>query len=147
MIDLTSYGNKMMFEELDAYGHLAYSVGTDEVLICADFVIWRNVDRGILVAYHVVIDAEPSSYCGVLEESVTPLSEFGDLNEFDWCPLEEHSDSVFQQMPVDTGSVEVIDLLDEIYRVKQQWKKSFLAEAFLIIGEEADLQAEGMLYA
>jgi len=71
---------------LDAYGHLAYTVGygneddanwetRGDMLWCFDFSIWDDIDRGIVIAYHVVVNSESGSFIETQESAVVPVSE------------------------------------------------------------------------
>ena len=63
---------------LDAYGHLTYVVGfSGEVsedrgdwMACFDFRVWKHPSRGVLVAYHVVVDSDSGGFIDTLESGV-----------------------------------------------------------------------------
>ena len=71
---------------LDAYGHLAWTVGfgseddadwdtRGDMLWCFDFSIWDDIDRGVVIAYHVVANSESGSFIETQESAVVPVSE------------------------------------------------------------------------
>jgi hypothetical protein len=104
-----------MIEELNAYGHMNWSVGDGEepgYVACADFSVWiRPDDDEPVVAYEVVVDS--GSSVGTTESGVFPVSELGDLDKNDWCPLHSAVDAALE-----TG----INLdLDAFQRVCKDW--------------------------
>jgi hypothetical protein len=72
-----------MLAKLDAYGHLTYTVGfSDESddapedadrgdwLACCDYVVWKHPSRGVLVAYHVVVNSDSGGFIETVERGV-----------------------------------------------------------------------------
>lgn len=61
-----------MLKELDAYGHLNWTVGNRDWIACFDAV--RHDDR---IAYHVVVDCESGGFTDTIEAKVVPATEDG----------------------------------------------------------------------
>jgi membrane-bound lytic murein transglycosylase MltF len=61
--------NNEMLEELDAYGHLNWTVGNEDWIACFDAI--RHDDR---IAYHVVIDCESGGFTDTLESGVIDIA-------------------------------------------------------------------------
>jgi hypothetical protein len=64
-----------MLEGLDAYGHLSWTVGFDneergDWLACCDFEVFNHPERGVLVAYHVVVNSDTGGFIDTLEARV-----------------------------------------------------------------------------
>lgn len=66
-------------KSLDAYGHLSYVVGySDEGedsdrgdwLACFDFKVWLHPSRGVLVAYHAIVNSDSGGFIDTLESDV-----------------------------------------------------------------------------
>lgn len=71
-------------KSLDAYGHLTYITGfSDEWnedvsedsdrgdwLACFDFKVWKHPSRGVLVAFHVVVNSDSGGFIDTLESGV-----------------------------------------------------------------------------
>ena len=71
-------------KSLDAYGHLTYTTGySDEWnedvgedsdrgdwLACFDFKVWKHPSRGVLVAFHVVVNSDSGGFIDTLESGV-----------------------------------------------------------------------------
>jgi hypothetical protein len=55
--------------ELDGFGHLTWCVGDDNWIACFDFIVTAH-ERGILVAYHVVVDCESAGFTDTVEAKV-----------------------------------------------------------------------------
>jgi len=66
--------NDEMLSELDAYGHLNWTVGNEDWLACFDAV--RHDDR---IAYHVVVDCESGGFTDTLEKGVIPVTDIDQL--------------------------------------------------------------------
>jgi len=84
--------DEAMLKALDAYGHLTYTVGfSDESedapedadrgdwLAAFDAVVWKHPSRGVLVAYHVVVNSDSGGFidtleCGVVTADKAPFS-------------------------------------------------------------------------
>ncbi len=49
-------------EKLDAYGHLAWTVGTEDWLVCFD-----AIRTGDTIRYHVVVDSESGGFTDTVE--------------------------------------------------------------------------------
>ena len=74
---------------LDAYGHLTYTTGySDEWnedvgedsdrgdwLACLDFKVWKHPSRGVLVAYHVVVNSDSGGFIDTLESGVVEANK------------------------------------------------------------------------
>jgi len=72
---------------LDAYGHLAWTVGfgseddddwpdRGDMLWCFDYAVHHDIDLGsIVIAYHVVLNSESGSCIETQESAVVPLSK------------------------------------------------------------------------
>ena len=84
-----------MIEALDAYGHMNWSIGDGEEpgwVACADFDVYiRPDDDEPVVAYAVVVDS--GSSVDTTESGVFPVSDLGDLDKNDWCPLHSTVDA------------------------------------------------------
>lgn len=75
-----------MLERLDAYGHLAYTVGNEDWVACADFIVYIHPDHklgDILVAYHVVVDCESGGFIDTMSSGVLAADELLE----GWFPL------------------------------------------------------------
>ena len=69
-------------DSLDAYGHLAWCVGTEgehpdypnevagDWLACFDYTVFEDSKGNIAVAYHVVIDSESGHFTDTLQQCV-----------------------------------------------------------------------------
>jgi hypothetical protein len=71
-----------MLDELDAYGHLTWTVGFGEEgdergdwLACFDFRVFDHPERGKLIAYHVVVNSESGGFIDTLEACVVPIEK------------------------------------------------------------------------
>tara|TARA_R100000152_G_C6764147_1_gene188692 strand:+ start:753 stop:1163 length:411 start_codon:yes stop_codon:yes gene_type:complete len=78
--------DESQLKSLDAYGHLTYTTGySDEEndakgvyterdmgdwLACFDFKVWKHPSRGVLVAFHVVVNSDSGGFTDTLESSV-----------------------------------------------------------------------------
>ena len=71
---------------LDACGHLAWTVGfgnkddadwetRGDWMACFDYAVYDDIDRGIVIAYHVVVNSESGSCIETQEYAVVPLSK------------------------------------------------------------------------
>lgn len=58
--------------DLDAYGHLTWTVGNDDWIACFDA---RRTPEGI--EYHVVVDCESGGFVDTLEHRTVPATEDG----------------------------------------------------------------------
>jgi len=61
-------------DALDAYGHLAWTVGNEDWIACFDAIRVGNVVR-----YHVVVDCESGGFTDTMEEGSKPLDEAVDF--------------------------------------------------------------------
>jgi hypothetical protein len=63
-----------MLAELDAYGHLQWTVGYDndngDWLACFDFDVFDHPERGKLVAYEVVVNSDSAGFIDTLDKGV-----------------------------------------------------------------------------
>ena len=64
-----------LLEALDAYEHLTWTVGFDseeygDWLACFDFKVFDHPDRGVLVAYHVVVNSDSGGFTDTVESCV-----------------------------------------------------------------------------
>jgi hypothetical protein len=71
-------------KSLDAYDHLTYTTGySDEWnedvgedsdrgdwMVCFDFRVWKHPSRGVLVAYHVVVNSDSGGFIDTVERGV-----------------------------------------------------------------------------
>jgi len=76
-----------MLAGLDAYGHLTWVVGftgefdEDEApdrgdwLACFDFKVFQHPDRGVLVAYHTVVDSDSGGFIDTIEAHVVEAAK------------------------------------------------------------------------
>jgi hypothetical protein len=62
----------MTITELDAYGHLYWTVGNEDWIACFDA---RRVSEGI--EYHVVVDCESGGFTYTVEHATVPATEDG----------------------------------------------------------------------
>ena len=72
---------------LDAYGHLTWTTGYSsewsedddddrgDWLACFDAVVWKHPSRGVLVAYHVVVNSDSGGFIDTLESGVVEASK------------------------------------------------------------------------
>ncbi len=127
-IDLTEFGEKEMLSQLDAYGHLCYAFTDTDRCICADFIVWYNADRGLLIGYEVIFDDDFSSSLDRVECGVFPVEELGLFRDLDWCPLIPHLDFLKDSR----GDGEITE--EDIYAVKQRWKKAVESEIHAVLG-------------
>lgn len=56
--------------ELDAYGHMAWTVGNDDWIACFD--ARRNGDR---IEYHIVVNCESGGFVDMLEHDSVPIAD------------------------------------------------------------------------
>ncbi len=66
-----------MLDGLDAYGHLTWCVGYDvdddhdgDWIACFDFEVFDHPERGVLVAYHTVVNSDSGGFVDTLESGV-----------------------------------------------------------------------------
>lgn len=59
-----------ILRELDAYGHLTWTVGDEDWVACFDAI--RCDDR---IGYHVVIDSESAGFTDTVERAVFPATQ------------------------------------------------------------------------
>lgn len=57
-------------EELDAFGHLTWTVGNEDWIACFD-----AVRKGDKVEYHVVVDCESGGFVDTIESGSVPAEE------------------------------------------------------------------------
>ena len=62
--------------DLDAYGHLDWTVGCEDWLWCCDFDISPDGKR---YAYHVVVNCESGGFVGEVDSGEGPIEEIGKL--------------------------------------------------------------------
>jgi len=62
--------------ELDAYGHLAWTVGDENWIACLDYDISPDGKR---YAYHVVVNCESGGFIDTLETGEGPIAELGNI--------------------------------------------------------------------
>lgn len=70
-------------DDLDAYGHLTWTVGNEDWIACADFTVVTDDDGEVWVAYSVVVDCESGGFVDTLESGVVRAVEL----PVDWFPL------------------------------------------------------------
>jgi hypothetical protein len=58
--------------DLDAYGHLAWTVGNEDYIACFDAVLSGDKTR---IAYHVVVNCESGGFLDTIEQGVVPVEE------------------------------------------------------------------------
>jgi hypothetical protein len=58
--------------DLDAYGHLAWTVGNEDYIACFDAVLSPDKTR---IAYHVVVNCESGGFLDTIEQGVVPVEE------------------------------------------------------------------------
>lgn len=61
-----------LIAKLDGYGHLNYTVGSENWLACGDAVLGRFNGKFFL-AWHVVVDCESGGFCGTSEKHIVPV--------------------------------------------------------------------------
>lgn len=94
-----------MLKELDAYGHLNWTVGNEDWIACFDAI--RYDDR---IAYHVVVNCESAGFVDTIESGVIPVSDIDKL----------------RSMPsywADICSENYMDSTVRWKRVAKQWEK------------------------
>jgi hypothetical protein len=64
--------------ELDAYGHLTWTIGDEDWVACLDFDISPDGKR---YAYHVVLNCESGGFIDTLETGEGPIAELGNIRE------------------------------------------------------------------
>jgi len=68
-----------MLAGLDAYGHLDWMVGYDnehgDWLACFDFAVFEHPERGVLVAYHTVVNSDSAGFVDTLEACVVEAAK------------------------------------------------------------------------
>jgi hypothetical protein len=71
-----------MLADLDAYGHMTWTVGYGEDeehdgdwLACFDFAVYAHPERGVLVAYHTVVNSDSGGFIDTLETRVVPAEQ------------------------------------------------------------------------
>ena len=71
-----------LLDALDAYGHITWSVGFDDDcrdggdwLACFDFKVVTHPDRGVLVAYHVVVNSDSGGFIDTPESAVVEVAK------------------------------------------------------------------------
>lgn len=68
-----------MLANLDAYGHMSWVVGygneDGDWLACFDFEVFDHPERGLLVAYHTVVDSDSGGFIDTLERSVVEVGK------------------------------------------------------------------------
>ena len=71
-------------KELDAYGHLTWTVGySDECnqddrgdwLACFDFLVWKHPSRGVLIAYEVTVNSDSGGFIESPDRGVVPADK------------------------------------------------------------------------
>ena len=100
-----------MLDELDAYGHITYGVGfSDECnedvdedsdrgdwLACFDFRVWKHPSRGVLVAYHVIVNSDSGGFIDTLESSVVEADKAPfDLPDY-WASIGMEQDAAWTE--------------------------------------------------
>ena len=77
-----------LLAELDAYGHMTWTVGDGDWVACCDFSVTVH-ERGVLVAYHVVVDCESGGFVDTVESNVVDADRAPfDLPSY-WAGLSE----------------------------------------------------------
>ena len=117
-----------MLATLDAYGHLKYTVGNDDWLACADFGVFIHPERGILIAYQIVVDCESGGFTHTVEEHVfdVKLGKMG-LDKQDWCPLWQYADictEFYAHSEEDFGPPD----LQELAKTASKWSTAVMGE-------------------
>jgi hypothetical protein len=73
------FHNEQAFKQLDAYGHLEWTVGDENYLCCFDAGLAPNG-----IAYHVVIDCESGGWIDTVEKAIVPLDKAEELKRLPW---------------------------------------------------------------
>jgi hypothetical protein len=116
-----------LLEQLDGYGHMSYTVGNEDWVACGDFNVVNDPERGLLIAYHVVVDCESAGFVDTPEAAVVPAQVLPP----DWCPLWSYADSC-SEMYVDSDEYPPPDA-DEVGETCERW----------VTAVQAALRAEG----
>jgi hypothetical protein len=68
-----------LLAKLDAYGHLTWCVGVGEEdndwMACFDFLVVDCPERGLLIAYHVVVNSESGGFIDCPEQGVVEATK------------------------------------------------------------------------
>jgi hypothetical protein len=91
--------DEQMISELDAYGHLTWTMGDMDWMVCFDAV--RHGDR---IAYQAVVNCESGGFIDTIEKGVIPVSEGAALLDLPEryldAGLEGHYQARGQRLPV-----------------------------------------------
>jgi hypothetical protein len=63
-----------LMETLDAYGHLAWTVGNEDWIACADASLGRY-DGRLFLAWHVVVDCESGGFTDTIESGLVEIAQ------------------------------------------------------------------------
>lgn len=108
---------------LAAYGHLNYTVGDEDFVVCADFIVFRRVSDGVLrIAWELVVDS--GNDVSKVDSGVFNVNHMRADYYETWCPLWDGADIVIEnEVDYDPADLEatcarwVRDLRAEISRV------------------------------
>lgn len=129
-INLRKYGEREMLDSLDAYGLMFYSLSFEGGLACAAYEVWHNVEYGVQIAYHIILDDEKANFLDVVEKEVFCIEDLGSIEELDWFPLESWAREFLDH--------DVYDLLD-LEETKECWINDIRADVARTLGiEEGD---------
>lgn len=110
-----------MLEELDAYGHLTWTVGFDnddgDWLACFDFNVVNHPERGLLIAYHTVVNSDSGGFIDTLERLVVE-EEAAPFNLPDY----------WTSIGMESGDDWSDDDIAEATRTNEKWNKALADE-------------------
>ena len=113
--------DKEMLAGLDAYGHLTWAVGYEndngDWLACFDFEVFNHPERGLLVAYHVVVNSDSG---GFVETAQT------DVVEAEAAPF--NLPDYWMGVGLEPGGDWSDDDIAEATRTNESWNEALAAE-------------------
>jgi len=115
-----------MLAELDGYGHLSWTVGDEDWIACLDFNVVAHPERGILVAYHVVVDCESGGFTDTPESRVVEAEKAPRDLVLYWASIAQHNGTTCDDA--------------DVKATNKRWNEA-LAEALAEAGWHADARS------